>query len=222
MPPTQLSQTMARTAAVTAAFATVAVVAMIGITIANGVGFQDFESLLRFDEIEIYTQNIAKAAPVLRTLYPIDTLYVLSYVIMTFAIIHLAPERSVFGNLAGGIVVILALLDLVENNHIIAMASAAERGLPIAAIEVTIEHVITQVKFNTGLLLTLSLSFLFPQIGRISVFASWFARAVVVFAPIALLNPVTTLIYLSMNVIFAGILTVMYATVARSGLHSAA
>lgn len=206
-----LAPGLAKTVSVLAGAGALAVLAMIGISIANGVGFQDFESILKFGNMPTYNEMIAKAAPVLRTIYPIDTVYVLCYTVMTFSIIQLAPDKKLLGILAAISVSVVAILDFVENNHIIAMANAVERGYEIPYLQVITENVITQVKFNSGLMLTLALSFLFPDAGRVSTVAKWLARITVVFAPVALLTPLTTLIYLTMNIVLAAMISFIYA-----------
>ncbi len=191
---------------------------MVGISITQGIGYQDFESILRFGDIAVYTAQIAEAAPVLRWIYPLDTLYIFSYLIMVFAMAQLAVERPNIARLAIIAVLATAFLDFVENNHIMSMANAAERGFGVAIEQITLESVITQTKFNAGLLLTLCLSFLIPVGGTVSFVARWLARGLVLCAPVALLTPATTLLYISMNIGLAGLIAVIYGG-AASGNH---
>ena len=176
------------------------VITMLSLTILNGVGYQDFECLLRFGTPQAYGDNLAHAAPVLRMLYPIDTLYIFSYVLLVFAMVHCVPERRAAGQLAIIAVLATAGFDFVENNFILAMANGAERGNVPSLANITFETTITQIKFNCGLLLTLSLSFLIPFQGKLAAVSRWLPRAAVVVGPFAILSPETVLIYLAMNI----------------------
>jgi len=184
---------------------------IVGISVYHGTGYQDFESMLRFGDIEIYNEKIAEALPVLRSIYPIDTLYIFGYLIMVFSMVQVVQNRKTLGLLSMIAVVVLAFLDFVENNHILAMANNAALGLRIEASQVTLETVITQTKFNFGLLLTLMISFLIPDGTRTGMLARWFARFLVLCAPVAILTPTTTLLYITMNVALGAVISVVYA-----------
>lgn len=199
-----------RLVALCAGFGATMVALMVGISVQNGTGFQDFESILRHGTPEAYGAAIADAAPVLRLIYPLDTMYIFSYVTMVFALVQLVPERRMAGLLAVIAVLMTAGLDFIENNHILAIAAAAERGVLPDMARITFETVVTQSKFNFGLLLTLTLSFLILQDGRAADVTRWLARAVVALAPVALLSPVTTLIYLSMNIGLSYLIAYLY------------
>lgn len=193
-------QDLRRLVAVSAAIGATLVATMVAISMQNGTGFQDFESILRHNTPEAFSAAIIDAAPVLRLIYPLDTMYIFSYVTMVFAMVQLLPDRRMASILALIAVMMTAGLDFIENNHILAMAAAAERGVMPDMARITFETVVTQSKFNFGLLLTLTLSFLILQESRVAAVTRWLARAVVLFAPVALLSPVTTLLYLTMNI----------------------
>lgn len=197
---------------------------MVGITLANGVGFQDFESLARFNTVESYNTALVDAGPVLRMIYPLDTTYILAYTTMTYAMVKIAKDAKVFGMLALIAAFMTGLLDFIENNHILSMLTQAEINQSIDISQVTLETVITQTKFNFGLMLTLALSFLIPSDTRVGFSAVWLARALVIAAPVALLAPATTLLYITMNVVFGGLIATTYACrhrmVARVSAHS--
>lgn len=199
-----------RLVALCAGFGATMVALMVGISVQYGTGFQDFESILRHGTPAAYGAAIADAAPVLRLIYPLDTMYIVSYVTMVFALVQLVPERRMAGLLAVIAVLMTAGLDFIENNHILAIAAAAERGVLPGMARITFETVVTQSKFNFGLLLTLTLSFLILQDGRTADVTRWLARAVVALAPVALLSPVTTLIYLSMNIGLGYLIAYLY------------
>jgi len=203
-------QDLRRLVAVSAAIGATLVATMVAISVQNGTGFQDFESILRHGTPAAYGAAIADAAPVLRLIYPLDTMYIFSYVTMVFAMVQLVPERRMAGLLAVIAVLMTAGLDFIENNHILAIAAAAERGVMPDMARITFETVVTQSKFNFGLLLTLTLSFLILQESRVAAVTRWLARAVVLFAPVALLSPVTTLLYLTMNIALGYLIAATY------------
>jgi hypothetical protein len=184
---------------------------MVSITIAYGTGFQEFESLQTHKTPELYSAKIADAASVLRILYPLDTLYVFSYVILVFAMAQTAPIRG-FAWLALIVVFITGSLDFVENNLILANAGRAELDYSISGIQIHVGTVLTQTKFNFGLLLTLCISFLIPFETTLGTATRWLARILAVIAPVALLTPETTLLYIAMNILFLGLIASAYST----------
>lgn len=185
---------------------------VIGLTITMGNGYQDFESILRYGDIDIYNAQIITAIPVLKLIYPVDTMYVFSYVTMVFALVQAAKDRKAIGILAMTVVTILAALDFIENNHIIALANNAKLGYEASIGQVTFETIITQTKFNFGLLLTLALSFLITIQTKAATITRWLARFIVLCAPVALLTPLTTLIYIAMNIGLAVMISYTYAS----------
>lgn len=183
---------------------------MVSITIAYGTGFQEFESLQTHMTAEVYSAEIADAALVLRLLYPLDTLYVFSYVVLIAAMAHDAPIRG-FAWLALIVVLITGSLDFIENNLILANANSAELGSSIGGMQIHIGTILTQTKFNFGLLLTFSISFLIPFETSLGKATRWLARILAVIAPMALLTPATTLLYIVMNIFFLGLIASTYS-----------
>lgn len=197
---TTQSQGLYRTAAVAAAAGAIFVLAMMTITIVSGTGFQDFETILATGSIEAYNAKIGVTGLVLKTIYPLDTLYVISYVTLTFVMAQVAFDRRFAAILAMAVALVLAMLDFVENNHLIAMADGVQHGFTVSFDRIVNQTVITQTKFNFGLLLTFTLSFLIPFRGALAQVARWLPRLIVVVAPVALLTPITTIAYLFMNI----------------------
>lgn len=173
-------------------------IAMVAITLIDGTGFNNFESLSVFGTPALFASHIVDAGATLRKIYPLDTMYIFAYTVMVFALLQIKPH-GMFSVLSIIAVLGTGILDFVENNHIIAMLLAAENGSVPSVGEITFQTVVTQTKFNFGLLLTLSFSFILPFTGRLAVFFRWFARGLVLIAPIALLTPLTTFMYICAN-----------------------
>lgn len=186
------------------------VLAMVSVTMMYGTGFQDFESLRTYQTIEVYNAIIVDAAPVLQMLYPLDTLYVFSYVVLIIAMAQVAPIRG-FALLATIVVLITGFLDFVENNLILANSSSAELGNLVSGKQIYIGSIVTQTKFNFGLLLTLSISFLIPFETSLGTVTRWLARCLAVIAPVALLTPATTLLYIVVNIFLLGLIPSAYS-----------
>ncbi|WP_303503734.1 hypothetical protein [Cognatishimia sp. 1_MG-2023] len=207
-----------RVVAVAASCGAILVCLIVGITLVNGTGYQDFESIRNYRTVDEYAARLATSSSVLRAIYPLDTLYIFAYLIMVFAMVLATGQTTPVGILACVAALGTASLDFIENNHILAMAAAVERGYEVSMGRVTFETVITQTKFNFGLLLTLCLSFLLPGHTKGGLCARWLARALVVLAPVALLSPIATLAYISMNILFAGIIAAVFFQASSSNM----
>ena len=207
--PTQ-RQAIARLTGLAAGLGALLVLTMVGIIAANGVGPNDFESLIRFGTPAVFAEQIAIHLSMLRTIYPFDTIYVLAYVTMTFGMIVYRGQITPFGVLAIIAVLATALLDFVENNHIIAMGIAASNGIAPSATEITVQTVITQTKFNAGLLLTFVISILLDVDSRLALATRWLARLLIPGAVVAMLAPSTTLLYISANIILFALMAVIF------------
>lgn len=210
MPTIQNQQHYHWVVAFASTFCGVLVFAIVGLTLANGVGYQDFESFSRYQDIELYNAALVEAARTLRLIYPLDTLYIFGYLIMTFAMVQISKESTFCGVLALIAALMTGGLDFIENNHILLMAQNAEIGHMNSPAQVSFGAVVTQTKFNFGLLLTLCISFLIPADTKAGIAARWLARLLVLCAPVALLTPPTTLLYIAMNIILAGLIAFTY------------
>lgn len=220
MPYDEITLTSFKIVRVSAAASAICLLTMVMATIANGTGVQDFASLLTHQTIEQYNSSLVEAAPSLRMIYPIDTLYVLSYTIMVVTMSHTSQIRSLAW-LAIVAVLLNTLLDFVESNSVLANATSAVLGYPVSVSQVQFGSLISQTKFNIGLLVTLTISFLIPFHTGPSGVTRWFAHILVVAAPAALLTPTTTLIYVNMNVFLFIMIAAVYANAPKGKLEGA-
>ncbi|MCU1282788.1 MAG: hypothetical protein JWM53_6334 [bacterium] len=124
---------------------------MVGITLATGVSQETFEISLAPTD---YGAGLREFALPLRALFGLDSAFLILYttLFVVFAQ-HIAtpPWRLVLG-IATGAILAAAVLDMIEDHHILAMLRAAVRGDDPSAGEIAAEHVISQVKFHVAYL----------------------------------------------------------------------
>jgi hypothetical protein len=171
-------QFIARWTAATGAVAALIVFLLIGLGVATGVSQEYFEGVHPLAE---YTERLVAAAPLLRLGFAFDNLFVLAYtsffVGVTIVLRESADHRLL--NLFLAAMLGVALLDIVENHHIMAMADAAVLGLPLSEGEIRLQAVMSLVKFNLSCLGALLLAPAFP---RRTTLGRWTAGFLVVYA----------------------------------------
>ncbi|HEY0254787.1 MAG TPA: hypothetical protein VGC41_24845 [Kofleriaceae bacterium] len=132
--------------------AAIAVLAlMVGITLATGVSQETFEISLAPAS---YGAGLREYALPLRALFGLDSVFLILYatLFVVFAqVIATPPWRGIL-HIATGAMLATAVLDMIEDHHILALLRAAVRGDDPSAGAITAEHVISQVKFHLGYL----------------------------------------------------------------------
>jgi len=126
-------------------------VVMVGITVATGASQEAFE-IVRAPEA--YAGDLRGHAGPLRLLFAVDTAFVVVYAaffILFGQRIGRAETRLVVA-VALGCVLAAALLDMVEDHHILALLSGAELGQTPEPGTLRLQHTISQVKFNVSYL----------------------------------------------------------------------
>jgi len=123
--------------------------AMVAITYVSGVSQETFE-IVR--EPSVYAADLVAHAAPLRALFGIDTAFLVLYatLLVLVAVRFTTPENRALATIAIGAVLATALLDMVEDHHILAMLRGAECGITPSAGQVEVQHAISQVKFNLG------------------------------------------------------------------------
>ena len=122
-----------------------------------------------------------------------------------------------------GALVASALLDALEDAHVLAMLAQAERGLAVHAAQVTAQMLISELKLVTSCGGLLMLSFALPEVTRLQ-------RAVVIF--LRWVHPVLGIAMLEAPVVwarpaallrFAGLISALWAfvAIARARLRDA-
>jgi hypothetical protein len=160
---------LTRLTAVMGALAALSVFALVGVAIATGVSQEYFEGEHPVPE---YTARITAAVSALRLDFAIDNVFILAYgsFFIGLAIVLSRSADARLVNLALAAMLATAVLDMVENHHITAMAEAAVMGIPLSEGEIRLQAVMSLVKFHLSCLGALLLAAAFP---RNSTLARW-------------------------------------------------
>jgi hypothetical protein len=169
---------VARWTAVMGALAALMVLLLVGVAVATGISQEYFEGLHPLPE---YTERIAAAAPVLRLDFALDNLFILAYgsFFIGLAIVLRRSAEHTLVNLALAAMLGTAVLDMVENHHIMAMADAAVLGMPLAEGEIRLQAVLSLVKFHFSCFGALLLASALP---RSTALARWAIGLLVAYA----------------------------------------
>jgi hypothetical protein len=151
-----------QTARALALAAIACLVAMVTITLATGVS-QEFFEMVR--PVDVYGSALARAAPSLRAIIGIDTLflslYALFFVVFAQRLVdyHRRPASeepagdgapNLLLRLGVTAIVVTAFLDAVEDHHILAMAQAAGDGRWPTTAAIDAQQLLSQLKFNVS------------------------------------------------------------------------
>jgi hypothetical protein len=113
-----------------------------------------------------YSALLLKRAPVLRLDIGIDLLFIAAYlsffVLMGRQLLMDGSDRLIVG-IALGLVMMTALLDAIENAHILAMLRAVESGGILSAGQILAQQVASQVKFQAAYCGMAGLGLLWPM-----------------------------------------------------------
>jgi hypothetical protein len=167
-----------RWTAVMGAIASLMVFLLVGLAVGTGVSQEYFEN---FHPIPEYTERLVAAAPLLRVGFTFDNVFVLAYTSF-FVGLAIVLRRSADHSLVNfGLAAMIgtALLDIVENHHIMSMADAAVQGFPPSEGQVRLQMVLSLVKFHLSCLGALLLALAFP---RNTAMARWIAVLLAAYA----------------------------------------
>lgn len=135
----------------TAAGAIATLVAMIAITLTTGVSQEGFE-LAR--DAAGYAADLRAHPAAIRLVFAIDSAFLVLYTafFIGFARRIVRPETRLIVGLAIGAIALTALLDMIEDHHILGMLAGTEAGAPPGPGELVVQHAISQTKFNVSYL----------------------------------------------------------------------
>jgi hypothetical protein len=164
--------------AVMGAIASLMVFLLVGLAVGTGVSQEYFEN---FHPIPEYTERLVAGAPLLRVGFSLDNVFVLAYTsfFVGLAIVLRRSADHSLVNLGLAAMIGTALLDIVENHHIMSMADAAAQGFPPSEGEVRLQMVLSLVKFHLSCLGALLLALAFP---RNTALARWIAVLLAAYA----------------------------------------
>jgi hypothetical protein len=160
------------------ALAALMVFLLVGLAVATKVSQEYFEGLHPLPE---YRERLVAAAPLLRLGFAIDNLFVLAYTsfFVGLAIVLRKFADHTLVNLGLAAMIGVAVLDIVENHHILAMADSAVLGLPLTEGEVRLQMVMSLVKFHLSCLGALLFAVAFP---RNTTLGRWIAGLLLAYA----------------------------------------
>lgn len=136
--------------------------AMVGITALTGVSQEEFE-VLRPD----YAAAIARAAPALRVVVALDTLFLLSYTAVFALLVQaLGVAGAPLARLGVRLMIAVAVLDMIEDHHLLALARSAEAGAAFGELTLRLQQVLSQAKFLISYLALVMLALGLPRRDR--------------------------------------------------------
>jgi hypothetical protein len=170
------------------ALAALSVFALVGIAIATGVSQEYFEGQHPVPE---YTKRIAAAVSALRLDFAIDNVFILAYgsFFVGLSIVLRRYADASLVNLGLAAMLATAVLDMVENHHITAMADAAVLGLPLSEGEIRLQAILSLLKFHMSCFGALLLAAAFPRINTLSRWAVGFLLSYAFFGVLILSAP---------------------------------
>jgi hypothetical protein len=144
------------------ALAALMVFLLVGLAVATDVSQEYFEGIHPLPE---YTKRLITAAPVLRLDFAADNVFILAYgsFFVGLAIVLRSSADRTLLNVALASMLGTALLDAVENHHIMSMAQAALLGIPVSEGEISLQAILSLVKFHLSCFGVLLFAIAFPR-----------------------------------------------------------
>jgi hypothetical protein len=172
------------------------VLVLVAMNIITGVSQEYFESSHPVDQ---YTQSIVRDAGQLALTFTIDNLFILSYAafFIGLAIVLRPAADSLVLNVALAVMLSVALLDVVENHHITAMAQAAVDGVSLTNQEIRAQVVLSSVKFHLSCFGALLFAVAFPRDRFLGKVICWLLVAYGFFGVLVLTAPPSLVIWLA-------------------------
>jgi len=133
---------MRRLALVLAACSAAALVAMVIVSLATGATQELHE---HYQPPELYAANLLAHAGGLRLIMGIDVAFLVLY---TAFFATLARYLEAATGLGLGAIVVTAVLDIVEDHHILGLLALAEHGRPISDSSIVFQDVLSATKFT--------------------------------------------------------------------------
>ena len=136
-------------------------IVMVGVTFATGATQELHEWYAPPDD---YAQALLAKPGALRLLFGLDIAFLISYTAFFAAFAdYLRALKRPFVRLALAAMIGTALLDIVEDHHILTMLGMAEHGRPISDFEIAMQQVISSTKFSISYLSLLLFGLAIPR-----------------------------------------------------------
>ena len=173
MPPTPWSS---RRLAIPLAVASGAVlVVMVAVTLTTGVSQEAHE---RYQPPVAYAQSLLVRPGALRLVFGLDVGFLVLYTAFFAALAdHLTRLGRPFVRLALGAMVATAVLDIVEDHHILSLLAVAEAGRPIDDGAIVFQQVLSATKFSISYLALVLFGLAVPRDTRLGVVLAVFLVA---------------------------------------------
>jgi hypothetical protein len=132
------------------------------IAFSTGVTQEFFEAI---HPAGMYFEELRKQASLLRVVFSLDGLFLLAYsaFFVCFAIERRDKADPMLCRVLVGTVLFAALLDAVENFHILAMLHAAEAGFVPSAAEIELQYILSAIKFTAGYFAAVIFGIMYPR-----------------------------------------------------------
>jgi hypothetical protein len=164
-----------RTAIGLAAASAAVLLAMVVVTLITGASQEAHES---YQPPAAYAQSLLVRPGALRLVFGLDVGFLVLYAAFFAALAcHLARLGRPFVRLALGAMVATAVLDIVEDHHILALLAVAENGRPIDDAAIVFQHTLSATKFSVSYLALVLFGLAIPRDTRLGVVLAVFLVA---------------------------------------------
>jgi hypothetical protein len=144
--------------------AAIALAAQIAVTLATGAAQEPLERVLA---PAAYAATLLAHPTALRVVFTIDSVFLVLYAAFFVQLARtLAPAGSrerTLAALAAAAMLLTALLDAIENQHILSLLAAAERGLAIDPSAIVAQAAASQVKFHVSYFAVFVIGLMLPR-----------------------------------------------------------
>jgi len=116
-----------------------------------------------------YAQKLRDEAGPLRLVFALDVAFLVLYTAFFAALaLHLRALGRPFVMIALGAMIATALLDIVEDHHILALLAVAEHGRPVDEGSIVFQHVLSQSKFSVSYIALFMFGLALPADGKLA------------------------------------------------------
>jgi hypothetical protein len=145
-----------------AGIAAILLIAMMCVSLVTGVAQEPFE-LVRTPAA--YRSDLIASSSWLKVILAIDSLFVIAYASFFVCFARVAGKHGDAGMLRLGVVAILAtaILDIIEDQHLFALADSLRLGEEVSLGVLRMQHVLSQTKFHLSYLATVFVAMGLPR-----------------------------------------------------------
>jgi hypothetical protein len=135
---------------------------MVAITARTGVSQETFE-IVR--EPGLYAAELRTYEVPVRALFGLDSAFLILYatLLVLVAVRFMTAENHAVLRIAIGAILATAVLDMIEDHHILAMLRGAVRGSEPSVAQLAFQHTLSQVKFHLGYLAEFLIGLCLPR-----------------------------------------------------------